>query len=44
MAELTRPDIMWQVPPRLDLKPGRSAPFSETHWDESPVLQHGFEK
>lgn len=44
MAELTRPDIMWQVPPRLDLKPGRSTPFSEPHWDESPVLQHGFEK
>lgn len=43
-AELTKPEIMQQVPPRLDLKPGLSTPFSEPHWDENPMLKHGFEK
>ena len=41
--EFRRPNILWQTPPRPDLKPGRSTPFSRPDWDQHPVLRQGFD-
>ncbi len=30
----------WQAPPRLNLRPGRSTPFSKPDWDGAPPLNH----
>lgn len=40
-GEFTRPNSMYQIPPRLHLTPGRSMSISTPHWDENPVLRHG---
>jgi hypothetical protein len=40
----TKFDSDWQAPPRLNLQPGRSTPFSKPDWGDYPPLNHPIDR